>query len=73
MFQDHYLSLRHQKFRKKNGKLELQPVMMTTGRKLHLAWAVYNITALVFSAFSEISFRRNESSLHNIICNQIPS
>jgi hypothetical protein len=45
--------MRHQKLRK-NGKLELQPVMMTTeGKLLYLAWAVYNVTALVFSAFSE--------------------
>jgi hypothetical protein len=52
MFQDHYIGLRHQKLRK-NGKLELQPVMMTTGGKLLLAWAICNITAVVFSAFSE--------------------
>jgi len=52
MFQDHYIGMRHQKLRK-NRKLELQPVMMTTGRKLYLAWAVYNVTAFVFSAFSE--------------------
>jgi hypothetical protein len=52
MFQDHYIVMRHKKLRK-NRKLELQPVMMTTGGKLYLAWAVYNVTALVFSAFSE--------------------
>jgi len=52
MFQDHYIGLRHHRLRK-SGKHELQPVMMTIEGKLHLAWAVYNITTLVFSAFSE--------------------